>query len=132
MRYAREAAGLSLRDVAGDDVSRTLIHFIEHGQTRPSRNVLELIAERTGKPVSYFTIPDVVPQKHAEPGDSLARDLGRIASRVRRYAAETQLTIPERESMRLVEVTLRQAATLARSLEAKPRRRRRKADRQRI
>src|SRR5215470_17888054 len=40
VREARIEAGLSLAQVAGDDVSRTFIHFVEQGRSRPSQNVL--------------------------------------------------------------------------------------------
>src|SRR5260370_41872992 len=56
VREARSAAGLSLAQLAGDQVSRTFIHLIEQGRSRPSRNVLALIARRTGKPMVYFFI----------------------------------------------------------------------------
>ncbi len=53
-RLARLEAGLSLADVAGGVVSRTAIHLIETGKTRPSPATLRLIAERTGRPLDYF------------------------------------------------------------------------------
>lgn len=117
MRQARLAAGLSLGEVAGDDVSRTLIHFIEHGRSRPSRRVLELIAERTGRPVSYFTLGPSESHNGAE--DSLARQLSSAAGRVKRFAAAGRLSRSEREAVKLVEVSLRLAATLIGSLEGK-------------
>jgi tetratricopeptide (TPR) repeat protein len=54
IRRAREEAGLSLAEVAGVEVTRSAIHNIEMGKTRPSMPVLELIARRTGKPASAF------------------------------------------------------------------------------
>lgn len=109
---------MSLADVAGSDVSRTMIHFIEHGRARPSERVLELIAERTGKPVSYF----LVSPAEASSGDAeelLSRQLTTIANLVRRFTAGGRLTKPEREAMKLVEVNLRQAVVLTRALESK-------------
>jgi transcriptional regulator with XRE-family HTH domain len=117
VRQAREAAGLSLGDVAGDDVSRTMIHFIEHGRARPSQRVLELIAERTGKPPSYFMV--AAPEGHGQGDESLARQLSAAASQVRRFAAARRLTRSEREATKLVEVSLRHAAALIRALEPK-------------
>jgi len=40
--------------VAGSDLSRQAIHLIETGKARPSAAVLELIAQRTGRPLSSF------------------------------------------------------------------------------
>lgn len=37
-----------------NDISRTAIYFIETGKARPSRETLELIAERTRRPVDFF------------------------------------------------------------------------------
>ena len=58
VREARQEAGLSLADVAGDQVSRTAIHLIEHGKVNPSLDTLQHIARRTRKPVSYFLPAD--------------------------------------------------------------------------
>jgi tetratricopeptide (TPR) repeat protein len=54
VRQARTDAGLSLAGVAGGDVSRTAIFLIETGKSHPTLPTLELIAERTGKPLDYF------------------------------------------------------------------------------
>ena len=40
--------------VGGDERSRTAIYLIEVGRSRPTPETLQLIAERTGKPVEYF------------------------------------------------------------------------------
>jgi len=40
--------------VARDDISRTAIYFVETGKAKPSRETLELIAERTGRPLDFF------------------------------------------------------------------------------
>ena len=54
VRQARLEAGLSLGQVARTDISRTAIYFVETGKAKPSRETLELIAERTGRPVEFF------------------------------------------------------------------------------
>ncbi|HEY1420252.1 MAG TPA: tetratricopeptide repeat protein [Candidatus Dormibacteraeota bacterium] len=53
-RQARLEAGLSLGQVAGNQISRTAIYFVETGKAKPSMETLELIAERTGRPVEFF------------------------------------------------------------------------------
>jgi tetratricopeptide (TPR) repeat protein len=45
---------MSLAQVANGKVSRTAIHLIELGKSKPSFETLQLIASRTGKPISYF------------------------------------------------------------------------------
>ena len=116
VRQARLAAGLSLADVAGSDVSRTMIHFIEHGRARPSHRVLELIAERTGRPVSYFTVSG--PESLQDSDEPLSRQLSVLAARTRRFAAAGRLNPSEKDAMKLVEAMLRHAAVLTRSLES--------------
>ena len=111
------AAGLSLADVAGNDVSRTMIHFIEHGRARPSQRVLDLIAERTGRPVSYFTVSS--PESLPDADEPLSRQLAVLAVRARRFASTPRLSRSERDAMKFVETILRHAAALTRSLESK-------------
>src|SRR5205823_12722918 len=55
IRQARLDRGLSLAQLARNDLSRAFIHQLEHGQSKPSRDTLQLIARRTGKPIGYFT-----------------------------------------------------------------------------
>src|SRR5260370_151562 len=55
---ARREAGLTLAQVAGDRLSRTAIHLIEKGRTRPSMETLQQIARLTRKPIEFFLTPD--------------------------------------------------------------------------
>ena len=54
VRQARLDAGLSLADVAEGEVTRGTIHLVETGKMRPSRRTLQLIARKTGRPLTYF------------------------------------------------------------------------------
>jgi tetratricopeptide (TPR) repeat protein len=54
VKEARQRAGLSLGQIARDDISRTAIYFVESGKARPSQETLELIAVRTGQPLDFF------------------------------------------------------------------------------
>jgi tetratricopeptide (TPR) repeat protein len=54
VKQARAEAGLSLGQVARDDISRTAIYFVETGKAKPSIETLRLIADRTGRPLDYF------------------------------------------------------------------------------
>src|ERR1700737_1208179 len=54
VKQARLEAGLSLGQVAGTDLSRTAIYFVETGKAKPSLETLKLIADRTGRPLDSF------------------------------------------------------------------------------
>lgn len=107
VRTARLQAGLSLAQLAGDDVSRTFIHFVETGKSRPSRRILALIARRTGKPISYFIgkTGRSVNRHH-----DLPAELTTAADHIRAFVNAESLNEVESNSMRLIELTLRQAA----------------------
>src|ERR1700687_1160333 len=53
-KQPRLEAGLSLGQVAGTEISRTAIYFVETGKAKPSIETLKLIASRTGRPLDYF------------------------------------------------------------------------------
>src|ERR1700716_1632892 len=53
-KQARPDAGLSLGQVAGTDISRTAIYFVETGKAKPSMETLKLISQRTGRPLDFF------------------------------------------------------------------------------
>jgi tetratricopeptide (TPR) repeat protein len=54
VRAARKAAGLTLAQLAGSELSKAAIHLVENGRSRPSMPTLKLIASRTNRPLSYF------------------------------------------------------------------------------
>lgn len=95
-----------------------MIHFIEHGRARPSERVLALIAERTGKPVGYFTITAAENPRGATE-ESLSHQLATVATSARRFATAGRLTKPEREAVKMLEMTLRHATAFVRALESK-------------
>lgn len=113
IREARLEAGLSLAQLARDDVSRTFIHFIETGKSRPSPRVLAVIARRTRKPISYFTGQA---GRNVETSVGLPSELTRIADHVREFIDSQELDEVERSSMKLVELTLKQAAQVTRAI----------------
>lgn len=51
---ARLEAGLSQRQLCGEEITRNMLSQIEHGKAKPSMKTLRILAERLGKPVSYF------------------------------------------------------------------------------
>jgi tetratricopeptide (TPR) repeat protein len=58
VEQARREARLTLAQVAGGKLTRTAIHLIEKGRTRPSMETLQLIARQTRKPIDFFLTPE--------------------------------------------------------------------------
>src|SRR5260370_3253110 len=58
VEQARREAKLTLAQVAGGKLTRTAIHLIEKGRTRPSMETLQLIARQTRKPLDFFLTPE--------------------------------------------------------------------------
>src|SRR5258706_14796831 len=54
VEQARREARLTLAQVAAGKLTRTAIHLIEKGRTRPSMETLQLIARQTRKPMDFF------------------------------------------------------------------------------
>lgn len=54
IRRLRVHRGLSQTQLAGRDMSRAFISQVENGRCTPSQQTLSIIAQRLGKPVSYF------------------------------------------------------------------------------
>ena len=110
IRRARLAAGLSLAQVAGDDLSRAAIHRVEQGKVRPSLRTLQLIAERTGQPVERFLLPEAREQLESGRGTRGELVLARVERLVVRGEVNEALEqieerlasgIPEREAAHL-------------------------------
>lgn len=51
---ARQAAGLSQRELAGGEITRNMLSSLEHDTANPSVSTLRYLAARLGRPVSYF------------------------------------------------------------------------------
>ena len=54
IRKARLEAGLSQRQLCGEEITRNMLSLIEHGSAKPSMKTLRYLAQRLGKPISYF------------------------------------------------------------------------------
>ena len=102
---ARQAAGLSQRELAGTTITRNMLSLLEHDQAKPSLDTLQELAKRLGKPVSFFLGEDC---PRVEGLDELR--LARQAYRERAYARcldhleeipEGELLEPERRMLRL-------------------------------
>jgi len=110
---ARVAAGLTMEELADGAVSRTFIHLLEKGVSRPSPDVLNLIAKRTHKPVNYFTEPG---SDDALTRQQLVNELAVLAVRLKRFREDKERRPVQRESIKLLESALRQGAMLLKHL----------------
>lgn len=54
IRQARQAMGLSQRQLCGEEITRNMLSLIENGAAKPSMKTLAVLAERLGKPIGYF------------------------------------------------------------------------------
>ena len=54
LKQARLEAGLSQRQLCGDEITRNMLSLIENGAAKPSMKTLQYLAGRLGKSVSYF------------------------------------------------------------------------------
>jgi tetratricopeptide (TPR) repeat protein len=57
LRKARVAAGLSLAQVGGGELTRQAVHLIETGKVRPSMRSLRVLARRLQLPVAALLVP---------------------------------------------------------------------------
>lgn len=54
LRQARLEAGLSQRQLCGDEITRNMLSQIENGSAKPSMATLRYLSSRLGKPMGYF------------------------------------------------------------------------------
>ncbi len=54
LRRSRLEAGLSQRQLCGEEITRNMLSLIENGTAKPSMKTLQYLAARLGKPVGYF------------------------------------------------------------------------------
>lgn len=54
IKKARLEAGLSQRQLCGEEITRNMLSLIEHGTAKPSMKTLRCLSQRLGKPISYF------------------------------------------------------------------------------
>ena len=54
IKQARLEAGLSQRQLCGQEITRNMLSQIENGAAKPSMNTLRYLAAQLGKPVGYF------------------------------------------------------------------------------
>ena len=54
IRQARLEAGLSQRQLCGEEITRNMLSLIENGAAKPSMKTLGYLAKELGKPLSWF------------------------------------------------------------------------------
>ena len=70
LRQARSEAGLTQRQLCGQEITRNMLSQIENDSARPSMKTLTYLASQLGKPVSYFMEETVAVSPN---GDCIAR-----------------------------------------------------------
>ena len=60
LRQTRLELGMSQRQLCGEMITRNMLSQIENGSARPSMDTLRYLAQRLGRPVSYFLEEDAV------------------------------------------------------------------------
>ena len=63
IRQVRQSLGLSQQQLAGKEMTRAFISLVESGKSRPSAEMLRVIAARLGKSVGYFLEGEADPQQ---------------------------------------------------------------------
>lgn len=58
LRQARLEAGITQRQLCGEEITRNMLSQIENGGARPSMQTLQYLARQLGKPVSWFLEED--------------------------------------------------------------------------
>ena len=54
IKQVRLEAGLSQRQLCGEEITRNMLSLIENGSAKPSMKTLSCLAARLGKPLSFF------------------------------------------------------------------------------
>lgn len=73
LRLARQEAGLSQRQLCGEEITRNMLSQIEHGTARPSMSTLQYLAAQLDKPVSWFLEEDTVTSPNQKTMDKARR-----------------------------------------------------------
>jgi transcriptional regulator with XRE-family HTH domain len=101
VRNARVEAGLTMAELADGKVSRTAIHLIEAGRTRPTHETLAHIAARTGRTVAYFLGSDTEPLG-PDPEEVTRRTIDQLRQAswsLTQLVRQDDLTEPERTAL---------------------------------
>ena len=90
------------------------MHQVERGMSRPSVDILNLIAHKTGKPMAYFLRSG---RSDGITGAELGNELSKALKLVTEVIRTERLGASTRQSMQLVAGSLRRALALAKLVE---------------
>lgn len=90
LRQARLDAGLSQRQLCGEEITRNMLSQIEHGTAAPSMSTLRYLAGRLGMPVSFFLEEETVTSPNQKIMEDIseafqAGDYATAAAHLKRY-----------------------------------------------
>ena len=89
IRKARLEAGLSQRQLCGEEITRNMLSLIEHGTAKPSMKTLRYLSQQLGKPMTYFLEEDAQDfPELAESAENLCRAAEALAQGKNIYAAQ--------------------------------------------
>ncbi len=111
IKNARLAAGLSQRQLCGEEITRNMLSLIENGSARPSMKTLEFLARQLGKPLSFFL------DEHAEEKQNLGEVwllLNRAEEALDREKTELARELLEKAESSLPEVERKRLLLLSR------------------
>lgn len=90
LRQLRMEQGLSQRQLCGDVITRNMLSQIENGAARPSMDTLSYLADRLGKPISFFLeeegaqIPNLAVMERSR-NLFVQKDWSRLLSQLQQY-----------------------------------------------
>ena len=123
IRRARLEAGLSQRQLCGEEITRNMLSLIEHGSAKPSMKTLRYLSGQLGKPISYFLEEDARDTSElAESAENLRRAEAALAEGKDIYADQLlrQVTDPRLRREKLLLQARIPGADLLRICEALP------------
>lgn len=89
IKKARLEAGLSQRQLCGEEITRNMLSLIEHGSAKPSMKTLGYLSRQLGKPISYFLEEDARDSSElVESAENLRRAEEALAEGKEIYAAQ--------------------------------------------
>lgn len=92
IRQARLAAGLSQRQLCGEEITRNMLSLIENGSAKPSMKTLAYLASQLGKPLSWFLDDQSEQERQLAQGAELLRRAGEALGEGKQELARELLT----------------------------------------
>ncbi len=105
LKQARLEAGLSQRQLCGEEITRNMLSQIENGAASPSMGTLRYLAARLGKTVSYFLEEDAVTSPNQQTMDRARKawesgDMSALEEALKDYRHPDPVFDPEYQLLR--------------------------------